>query len=77
MQAFLHAAIDGDKVILRPPQRFHDWLPNLLLSIGFRQMVEHPAYFRHDERDVEIEIHIDDGIIAGPPAQVTEFKQPL
>ena len=48
------------------PQRFHDWLANLLLSIGFRQMVGHPAYFRHDEKDVEIVIHIDDGMIAGP-----------
>ena len=74
VQAFLHAPIDGDKLILRPPQRFHDWLPNLLLSIGFRQMVGHPAYFRHD---VEIVIHICDGIIAGPPAQVTEIKQIL
>ena len=57
------------------PQRFHDWLASLLLSIGFRPMVGHPAYFRHDEKDVEIVIHIDDGIIAGPLAQVTEVKQ--
>ena len=59
------------------PQKFHDWLANLFLSIGFRRMVGHPAYFRHDEKDVQIEIHIDDGIIASPPAQVTEITQIL
>ena len=56
------------------PQKFHDWLADLLLSIGFRQMVGHPAYFRHDEKDVEIVIHIDDGIVAGQSAQVTEIQ---
>ena len=93
MQALLHAPIDNDKVILRPPrsvrrhgwlgaltkalsgrrvapQKFHDWLANLFVSRGFRQTVGHPAYFRHDEEDVEIVIHIDDGIIAHPPAEI-------
>ena len=28
----------------------------------------------HGEKDVEIVIHIDDGIIAGPPAQMAEIK---
>ena len=59
------------------PQRFHDWLANLLLSIGFRLMVGHPAYFRHDEKDVEIVIHIDDGIIEELSALVTEIKLTL
>ena len=59
------------------PQKFHDWLANLFVSLGFRQMGGHPAYFRHDEKDVEIVIHIDDGIIAGPPAQMAETKQIL
>ena len=58
------------------PQEFHDLLANPLLSIGFRQMVGHPAYFRRNEKDVEIVIHIDDGII-GPSALVTEIKQTL
>ena len=40
-------------------------------------MVGHPAYFRHDEKDVDIVIHIDDSIIAGPPAQMAEIKQRL
>ena len=40
-------------------------------------MIGHPSYFRHDEKDVETVIHIDDGIIAGPPAEVAEIKQIL
>ena len=55
------------------PQKFHDWLAKLFVSLGFR----HLAYFRHGEKDVEIVIHIDDGIIAGPPAQMAEIKQTL
>ena len=97
VEAFLHAPIDDDKVILRhprsvrrhgwlwvlkkalyglrvAPQKFHDWLANLFVSLGFRQMIGHPSYFRHDEKDVEIEIHIDEGIIAGPPAEMAEIK---
>ena len=77
MQAFLHAPIDDDKVILRQPrsvrrhgwlwvlkkalyglrvapQKFHDWLANLFVSLGFRQMVGHPASFRHGEKDVGV-----------------------
>ena len=79
MQAFLHAPIDDDKVILWPsrsvrrhgwlwvlkkaldglrvaPQRFHDWLANLFVSLGFWQMVGHPAYFlarREGRRDCD------------------------
>ena len=56
------------------PQNLHDWLANLFVSLGFRQMVGHPAYFWHDEKDIEIVIHVDDGFIAGPPAQMTENK---
>ena len=59
------------------PQKFHDWLANLFVSLGFRQMVGHPACFRHDEKEIEVVIHIDDGIIAGPPTQMTEIKQIL
>ena len=70
----LKKALYGLRVV---PQKFHDWLANLFVSLGFRQMVGHPAYFWHDEKDVEIVIHIDDGIIAGPPAQMAEIKQIL
>ena len=48
---------------------------NLFVSLGFRQMLGHPAYFRHDEKDVEIVIRIDDGIIAGPPAEIKQILQ--
>ena len=58
------------------PQKFHDWLVNLFVSLGCRQMIGHPAYFRHDGKDVEIVIHID-GIIEGPPAEMAEIKQIL
>ena len=40
-------------------------------------MAGHPVYFRHDEKDVEIAEHVDDGTIAGPSAKVTEIKQTL
>ena len=68
----LKQALHGLRVA---PQKFHDWLAKLFLSIGFRQMV---GNFRHDEKGgVENVIHIDDGIIAGRPVQVTEIKQIL
>ena len=33
--------------------------------------------FGTTRKDVEIVIHIDDGIVAGPSAQVTEIKETL
>ena len=60
------------------PQKFHDWLANLFVSLGFRQMVGNILRISwHDEKDVENVIHIDDGIIAGPPAQMAEIKSIL
>ena len=98
VQAFLHAPIDDDKVILRPPcsvrrqgwlwtlkkalyglrvapRKFHDWLADLLLSIGFRQIGWTSCVLSARlERTLRFVIHIDDGIVAGPSAQVTEIK---
>ena len=58
-------------------QKFHDWLANMFVSNGFRQMVGHPAYFRarrEGRRDCD---YTDDGIIAGPPGEIAEIKQIL
>ena len=47
----------------------------MCVSFVFRQTVGHLANFRHDEKDVEIVIRIDDGIIASPAAEMAEIKQ--
>ena len=61
----------------RAAAAFVDWLAELLISLAFERHPGHPQFFIHRDRQLYLEVHMDDGQGCGPPVCIKEFAKEL
>ena len=63
----LNKALHGYR---KAPKLWHQHVVSLLLRLKYHPLLTDPSCFRNDELDINIFIHVDDGLLIGPRVEV-------
>ena len=61
----------------KAPKLWHKHLVNVLESLNYHPLLTDPSCFRNDETNVNIFVHVDDGLMFGPKNEVLKLVELL
>ena len=70
----LNKALYGNR---KAPKLWHQHLVNVLESLNYHALLTDPSYFRNDETNTNIFVHVDDGLMFGPKYEVLKLVELL
>ena len=70
----LHKAMYGYK---KAPKLWHQHVVTILENLNFHSLLTDPSGFRNDDLDINIFIHVDDGLQIGPNVELQRLIEHL
>ena len=61
----------------KAPKLWHKHLVNVLESLNYHPLLTDPSCFRNDETNINIFVHVDDGLMFGPKSEVLKLVELL
>ena len=61
----------------KAPKLWHKHLVNVLESVNYHPLLTDPSCFRNDETNINIFVHVDDGLMFGPKSEVLKLVELL
>ena len=61
----------------KAPKLWHKHLVSVLESLNYHPLLTDPSYFRNDETNTNIFVHVDDGFLFGPKNEVLKLVELL
>ena len=61
----------------KAPKLWHMHLVNVLESLNYHPLLTDPSCFRNDETNINIFVHVDDGLLFGPKSEVLKLVELL
>ena len=61
----------------KAPKLWHKHVVSILESLTYHPLLTDPSYFRNDELNINVFIHVDDGLLFGPRIEVFQLVELL